>query len=97
MAIFQYKFVAALGENDLGFSVANQGYDGYTWINRLSINPRQKPGGHRPACRFLFKSSLSFLYRGCWGGQSVLCLRYGSWGMFLSTLCSPVKLTSRAP
>jgi hypothetical protein len=28
-AIDAHKFVAALGENDLGFSVANQGYDGY--------------------------------------------------------------------
>jgi hypothetical protein len=28
-AIDAHKFVAALGENDLGFSVANQGYNGY--------------------------------------------------------------------
>ena len=68
-----------------------------TWINRLSINPRQKPGGHRPACRSLFKSNLSFLDRGCWGGQSVLCLWNWIIGRFLCIACSPVKLTSRAP
>ena len=38
-----------------------------------------------------FNSSLSSLARCCWGGQSMLCLRYLSWGMFLRTSCNPVK------